>query len=340
MIRQKAHVLGEGISGKAAKNFLTSKGYRFCDQDPDLVIVSPGIPLTDSECQKWISAGKEVIGEMELGLRFIDRPAVGVTGTNGKTSVVTWTAQMVGGVACGNNGYALTQALLETDRPLIIEMSSYQLETAKTQALDGAVILNIAPDHLDRYKTFEDYRRAKERIIHCLKEGAPLWRNLEVEQAVRHLSGLFGVEAILPFNGLEHRYEILDGPIVAINDSKATNMAAVAYALSKTKPGIFLLLGGQYKQDGMDIIREYAYKVKKVFAFGSAAHLIVNALNGDFNIEKIDTLKQATKKAFKEAMNGDTILLSPGCASFDQFSNFQQRGKLFKDYCRECRYES
>ena len=335
-----AYVLGDGLSGQAAKVFLEAKGYRLCEDDPDLVIVSPGIPPSDAQYQRWVLAGKEVIGEMELGLRFVDRPAVGVTGTNGKTSVVTWTAHAVSGVACGNNGYPLTQALLETDKPLIIEMSSYQLETAKTKVLDGAVILNVTPDHLDRYGTLEAYAQAKERISLCLKEGAPLWRNIDIEEAVRHLCELFGVSDIPHFGGLEHRYEVLDGPVVAINDSKATNMAAVAHALSKTGAGIYLLMGGQLKEDSLDVIVPFAKKVKKVFAFGSAADVIVNALKCDFNVEKIDTLKQATKKAFKEAVNGDTILLSPGCASFDQFRDFTQRGKFFKDYCRECRYES
>ena len=112
---------------------------------------------------------------------------------------MTWTAQAIGGVACGNNGYALTKALLETEGPLVIEMSSYQLETAETKALDGAVILNVAPDHLDRYETMDAYRRAKERIALCLKEGAPLWRDVEIDEAVGNLCGLFGVTDIPSF---------------------------------------------------------------------------------------------------------------------------------------------
>ncbi len=347
----KALILGTGRSGLAAKSFLEHHGWQthMCEELPEslnfnLAIVSPGIPLTDARCQTLHKTGIELIGELELGLRFLDRPAVGVTGTNGKSTTVEMIAHLTGGVACGNNGYAITRALLETtSQPLAIEMSSFQLETAKTPCLDGAVILNMTPDHLDRYKSFEDYSLAKERISLCLKPGAPLFRDLSAEDAAKKLSAILGcVDAPKSFKSLPHRLEFIKEikGVRFINDSKATNVHAVLYALRCQEKPVFLLAGGLDKGGDFTRWKEFAKKVHKIFVFGVAADALLETLKGDFAVEKVQCLEEATKKAFKEACDGDTILLSPGCASFDQFASFEERGEKYKSFVWECENES
>ena len=347
----KAVILGTGRSGKAASEFLKHHGWQtlLCEELPEdldfsLGVVSPGISLRDARCQKLHLAGIEVIGELELGLRFLDRKAVGVTGTNGKSTTVEMIAHMTGGVACGNNGYALTRALLETKGlPLVIEMSSFQLETAQTPCLEAAVILNIEPDHLDRYDSFEDYVLAKERIRLCLKPGAPLFRDLDTADAAQKLADILGcVKSAESFTFLPHRLEFVGDVegVRFINDSKATNVSAVLYALQKQQNPVILLAGGLDKGADFSGWKKFASKVHKVFAFGKAADHLERVLQGDFTVVKVESLSQATKKAFKEASIGDTILLSPGCASFDQFASFEERGEKFKSFVWECENES
>ncbi|MCB1108715.1 MAG: hypothetical protein KDK44_03585 [Chlamydiia bacterium] len=348
----KALILGVGRSGNAAKLFLEHHGWdvHICEHLPeqldfDLAILSPGIPLFDDRCQRIIASNIELIGELELGLRFLDRPAVGVTGTNGKTTTTELIAYLTGGVACGNNGYALTKALLESEKnvPLVIEMSSFQLETVKTRCLDGAVILNVTPDHLDRYKNFDSYRAAKERIALCLKEGAPLYRSIDTYEAAELLSGILGrVRSKEGFTPPAHRLEFVAkiGGVRFINDSKATNVESVLHALKKETHNVILLAGGLDKGGDFTKWVAFAPKVKKILVFGKAQELIAKALKSHFTIERVENLEVATKKAFKEARDGDTILLSPGCASYDQFRDFEERGEKYKTFVWECKNES
>lgn len=208
-------VVGLGISGKSAAAFLLSKGVSVngidrnastMENDPDiiqlmkdglsiqpesdlkdlrpydLIIASPGIPSNHSIFIEAAKNGIEVCGEIELGSRFVKNRMVGITGTNGKTTVtllVTHVLNKSGKTAraLGNVGVPLTKELLKvsSEEILVLELSSYQLETISQRVLDAAVILNITPDHLDRYESMSDYAAAKFKIVDCLKTKAPLF---------------------------------------------------------------------------------------------------------------------------------------------------------------------
>lgn len=217
-------ILGLGISGKASAAFLLAKGERVIGADRNAdrmkgdssivrlmqqgmelvsddakidsnqIILSPGIPSTHPMVQRARNGGIEVIGEIEMGFRYLKNRAVGVTGTNGKTTTVMLIAHLLQSAgmkarALGNIGASLAEYLLhpDPDEILVIELSSFQLETASTPALESAAILNITPNHLNWHPTLEDYARAKARIGLCVKNG-PLFVS---NQAAKEYSSLF-----------------------------------------------------------------------------------------------------------------------------------------------------
>lgn len=220
-------VIGLGVSGVAAVHFLLDRGAHVhgvdrnsapleahnlqargatvgLDSDAidigrfDLVVVSPGIPHTHSLYLAAQAAGIETIGELELGCRFVKQRMIGITGTNGKTTVTLLVAHVLNhdgyqkAKALGNVGVPLTKEIdaAEADDILVVELSSYQLDTLNTPVLDAAVILNITPDHLDRYHNMEAYALAKFHIGTCLKKGAPLYIEKSTMQNYGHLVNL------------------------------------------------------------------------------------------------------------------------------------------------------
>ncbi len=345
-------VLGEGRSAAAAKCLAQAKGYTLAGEHElcDLVVLSPGIPLSDDCVASYRRARVPVIGEMEFGLRHLRKRAIGVTGTNGKTTTVALCEYMFKAagqkaLACGNNGYALCQALVDHPEDVdifVIEMSSYQLETASSRVLDAAVILNVTPDHLDRYASFEDYRAAKMRIAHLVKLGGQFYQDIGIEEAALCLTGL-DRKYIEGFKLPEHRLEFVKEArgIKFVNDSKGTNIESVIHAVKTLDGPLILLAGGLAK--GGDFTKWahiFQGRVKKIYVFGQAADAIDKALRMGFAVEKVKDLKEATKKAFHKASVGDTIVLSPGCSSFDQFRDFEQRGEVFKQCAEEFSDES
>lgn len=206
-MKKKFLIIGFGISGQSAASFLLQKGASVTAVDRrweslqeiaarlpgltllsdtadldmsswDQIILSPGVPDSHPLVQKAMTLQKEVIGEAELALRFLPNVCIGITGTNGKTTttlLVTHLLQSIGKKACavGNNGVSLSSYLMHIDPEeiLVIELSSYQLETLQQKKLSCAVILNVTPDHLDRYGTLAAYAAAKQKIRSCLKEG-------------------------------------------------------------------------------------------------------------------------------------------------------------------------
>lgn len=344
-------ILGEGRSAAAAKSLAQAKGYKIASEGElcDLAILSPGIPLCDERVLAFKRARVPVIGEMEFGLRHLKGKALGVTGTNGKTTTVALCEYMLKAagkraLACGNNGYALCQALV--DHPdvdiHVIEMSSYQLETASSRVLDAAVVLNVTPDHLDRYASFEDYRAAKMRIVDLVKLGGRVDCDVSIEKAAEHLTGL-DIKYAEGFQRPAHRLEFVKEArgIKFINDSKGTNVESVLHAVKTLEGPLILLAGGLAK--GGDFTRwlhPFKGRVKQLYVFGQAADAIEMALRMGFAIEKVNDLKEATKKAFHKASVGDTIVLSPGCSSFDQFRDFEHRGDVFKQCVQEFSDES
>lgn len=233
-MKNKVLVIGFGVSGKAATALLTKQGYHVIVVDkkamlgalPDTaeipldgigqVILSPGVPPTHPLVQKAVSLGIEVVGEIELAFRSIQNRCFGITGANGKTTTVLLTTHILNKAgkkarALGNVGDSLSSYLLSPDlnEILIIELSSFQLETLQTRKLEAGVVLNITPNHLDRYSSMEEYARAKARIRNCCeklyvskqikKEFGYLFEDAEdFEKDVALINGLSYTELLMP----------------------------------------------------------------------------------------------------------------------------------------------
>lgn len=341
-------VIGYGVSGKSAAKFLTERGNSvsvFDDQiegeAPDLdscdrVVLSPGVALSHRLVQEALRRGIEVIGEAELGLRYLEGPAVGITGTNGKTTttlLVTHVLNTCGlkAQALGNVGTPITSG---GEGIAVVELSSYQLETMSVRVFDAVAITNITPDHLDRYGTFERYRAAKLRIRECAK--GPCY---EGDDVAFSLCTHFGVtreqfdRACETFKRPAHRLEVIgcvDG-ITYINDSKATNVESVIYAISQVLGPIVLIAGGRDKGSSYaPWLKAFQNRVEKVCLLGEAKTRIRGALAGVISMEDYSSLEEAVEGARVACRAGGTILLSPGCSSFDMFSNFEARGEAFR----------
>lgn len=420
---KKVLVLGMGLSGVSAAKFLLSKGAIVYGYDQnvslvkalsglivadegldlqgfDLVVVSPGISPKEKFYAKALKLGIEVIGEIELGARYLNNPCIGITGTNGKTTVTLLVEHVLKcagkkAFAVGNVGKPLTAYLLENpdnNDILVIELSSYQIETLSCKILDAAVILNITPDHLDRYLNINDYAKAKIKIMHCLKVsnllvheacfnefkdvfqgtdvqrfGCDLLNDLYTDLENVYFNGKFEyklpvsmkgnfsyeienmmaafalvrnfvtpvqfLEGYLSFKKPPHRLEFVKqvNLVTYYDDSKGTNIDAVMKAVACLKNPIYLIAGGVDKgasyRPWIDVFNG---KVKAVFAIGQAANKIKNELFPDIEVEIVETLEMAVKKAASVAVSGDSVLLSPGCSSFDMFKDYKDRGNAFK----------
>ncbi len=393
-------VLGLGISGRAAVRFLLKQGHRvigldqkvknavlsgiedllslgvqlFEDSEKHLenvsqLVLSPGIPWSHPVVQKAQEMGIEVVGEVEMAMRHLSNPAIGITGSNGKTTttlLIQHVLQHVGiqARALGNVGVGLSSYLLDPnpEEVLVIELSSFQLEALKARSLDIAVILNITENHLDRYGSMEKYAAAKLRIQDCLKENGTLFvsssvfeqynktlcpsvifddeKDLELNIcAAWKVVQQFGIskssflEAISSFQRPKHRIEFVaesDG-VVYYNDSKASSVTSVIYAMEKMDRPVLLIVGGTDK--GLCYtpwIEHFKGKVQHIFAYGLAKDKIEKDLSSAFPLTKVSLFGEAVSSACRMARRGDAVLLSPGCASYDQFQNFEHRGDVFK----------
>jgi UDP-N-acetylmuramoylalanine--D-glutamate ligase len=335
-------------------------------------------------------------GELEFAWRITANQFIAVTGTNGKTT----TAELIGHIhrtsglpviVAGNVGRALSSVVLdaEPDSIIVCECSSFQLEDSIDFAPEAAVLLNIAPDHLDRHGTLEHYREAKlkiftnqgnddiavapaelaiEDLTGCARrvffgdhfgseleqrEGLLFWdqeplirtdelslrgaHNVENAMAAaavclaRGLDAGAVVEALKTFEGVAHRLESLgerDG-VEYVNDSKATNVNSTLVALEAFEDRrVRLILGGQGKGQDFIALGPATVSCAAVYLIGEAAGEIESAIGrGDL----CGTLEAAVSLASREAEPGDVILLSPACASFDQFEDFEDRGRAFKE---------
>ncbi|HLL52713.1 MAG TPA: UDP-N-acetylmuramoyl-L-alanine--D-glutamate ligase [Myxococcaceae bacterium] len=381
-------------------------------ESADLVVVSPGVPLSLPELKRAKDKGVRIWGEVELAYRFLPEgvPFIGITGTNGKSTTTALTGELFtqGGrntFVGGNLGRPLTEAAL-CDKPFdahVVELSSFQLEGIDSLRAHAAAILNLTPDHVDRYPSHEAYGEAKARIFQNQREGdfavvnaddAHVMRlargsrgkvygfslrdgpvpeglaglavpvsggfrftfgegarlllrsrslrgehNLQNAMAAALLAHLSGVDApsiqrgLDSYPGLAHRLEYvrtLNG-VEWINDSKATNVDSTLVALKAFPANVWLIAGGRGKGTPYEpMVQASMGRVKGVLTVGEDAPTVEAAYRGRIAVHACGTLERAVERARELAKEGDVVLLSPACASYDQFKNFEHRGETFK----------
>jgi UDP-N-acetylmuramoylalanine--D-glutamate ligase len=401
-------VVGLARSGRAALDVLRARGedVRGVDRSQGddtpaalggvrALVKSPGVAAQAPVIAAARERGVAVLGEVELAWRLIPNEFIAVTGTNGKTT----TAELIGHIhreagrpvaVAGNVGTALSSLVgrLPEAATVVCEVSSFQLEDTIAFAPEGAVLLNIAPDHLDRHGTLAAYTEAKLRVFAnqgnddvavaplglgvedlggcarrvCFGDGpqaelsdraGQLWWGEEPLIAVDEI-GLRGLHnrrnamaaaaiclargldpgavraGLRTFAGVEHRLEdvaTIDG-VLYVNDSKATNVDSTLVALESFDVPIHLILGGRCKGQDFEVLREpVAQRCKGVYLIGEDAVRIGKEVGGTL----WGTLERAVNAAARAARPGEVVLLSPACASFDQFEDFEARGRAFKE---------
>jgi UDP-N-acetylmuramoylalanine--D-glutamate ligase len=330
----------------------------------ELVVKSPGVPGEAALVAGARTRGIDVWSEVELGYRLLPGSRfVGVTGTNGKTT----STELLGAIfraagrdvaVAGNVGTPLT-SVREADW-VVCELSSFQLEDVHDLACDVAVLLNLEPDHLDRHGSFEAYRDAKLRIFERSRARVvprglglpgiefsaddvlpaepliPGRHNRENAAAATAAARAAGVddaaiaEGLRTFPGVPHRLELvaeLDG-VRYVNDSKATNVAAALPALATyADQPVHVILGGSPKgEDFAPLAAAIGPNVRSIHLIGAEAARLESVVGG----ERDETLERAVAHAAELAEPGDVILLSPACASYDQFADFEERGAAFR----------
>jgi len=338
-------------------------------EDVGLLVKSPGVPGENPLIVDARRRRIPVWSEVELGYRLLGRARIlGVTGTNGKTTTSELLGAIFHAagrdvVVAGNVGSPLTAA-----RPadwIVCELSSFQLEDVHELRCRVAVLLNLEPDHLDRHGTFEAYRDAKLRIFERADvaivprglglpgrefaaddplpaepriPGAHNRENAAAATAAAHAAGVPDdaiAEALRTFPGVAHRLELvreLRG-VRYVNDSKATNTAAARRGVAAYDAPLRLILGGSLKgEDFGPFARELGPRVRRAYLIGEAADELAHALDAArVPYERSGDLATAVRDASAAAEAGEVVLLSPACASYDQFENFERRGE---EFCR------
>ena len=350
-----------GVEVAAADRELGNDGDLSLLDGVEMLVKSPGVPREASLVAEAERRGIPVWSEVELGYRLLWPRLVGVTGTNGKTTTTELLGAILDAPTAGNVGRALTEldGALEPGALVVCELSSFQLEDVHELTCEVAVLLNLEPDHLDRHGSFEAYRDAKLRIFERARakvvpkgsglEGIefsaddelpaePLIRgahNRENAAAATAAARALGAaderiaEALRTFPGVPHRLEPvgeLNG-VRYVNDSKATNVAAALRALAAyADEPVHLILGGSRKgEDFTPLAAALGPNVRSVHLIGETAGELAAAIP-----QAHDDGDLAAALAHVEANAGDVVLLSPACASFDQFRDFEQRGEEFR----------
>jgi UDP-N-acetylmuramoylalanine--D-glutamate ligase len=376
----------------------------------DGVVLSPGVPASTPLVREAEARGVPVIAEVELAFPFLGGAVVAVTGSNGKSTTATLTAAMLEeagrpAVLCGNIGEPLAaQVDGPPGRVFVVELSSFQLETVRWFRADAAALLNVTPDHLDRYPDFAAYAAAKARIFErqveadtavlnaddpevvaiaegvrrarrrwfslrrplhdgCFVDGETvveaepgraneeLFRvgemaihgshNVENAMAASLLALSAGGDraslrrVVARFDGLPHRTRRVRERrgVVWYDDSKGTNVGATLKSLEGFGDrSVHLILGGLGKgQDFSPLRQAVARKARAVYLIGAAAAEIEAALAGAAPVKRSRTLERAVAEADAASTGGEVVLLSPACASFDQFNDFAHRGRRFQE---------
>jgi UDP-N-acetylmuramoylalanine--D-glutamate ligase len=356
----------------------------------DSLVVSPGVPLnTHPIAARAREAGVEIIGDIELFARaraeLPPHKVVGITGTNGKSTTTALVHHILAtaGVPTtmgGNIGLPiLAQDPLPVGGVYVLELSSYQIDLTQSLDCDVAVLLNITPDHLDRYESFEAYAASKARLFemqskhrHAIVDyvadadedvlddvEVELWtqfidyvqvgdqarwaalqgpHNLQNAKAAAASCRALGLEdeqierGLRTYPGLPHRMERvrdLNGTLF-VNDSKATNAEAAAPALA-AYPRIRWIVGGQAKTKELGDTATHLDHVVRAYTIGEAGPLFATLLRTrGVDVIESETLENAVKSCARDSQPGETVLLSPACASFDQFRDFEARGEAFR----------
>ena len=371
------------------------------------IVISPGVSLQEPAMSQQMARGVPIIGDIELFAKAVNSPIIAITGTNAKSTVTTLVGEMAiaSGIKTqvgGNLGVpALDLLTTPTSELFVLELSSFQLETTYSLAPIVATVLNVTPDHMDRYATFKDYCMAKQRVYsHCevavcnrddpfteyvttptqhkiyftlqqpgVDEFGLLKKNNESFLAfenqtlmpVRELPILgrhyqanalaalaigygYGLsmssmlQVLMQFKGLPHRCQLvreLNG-VRWYNDSKGTNvgatLAAIAGLGSEMAGKLILIAGGVGKNaDFTPLVSVIEKYVKTVVLMGEAATLLAETIGNRVEVRFANSMEEAVYVANTSAQPADSVLLSPACASFDMFNNFEHRGKVFTE---------
>jgi UDP-N-acetylmuramoylalanine--D-glutamate ligase len=343
----------------------------------DVLIKSPGVPAEAPLVTAARERGVPVWSEVEVGARLLPNPILGVTGTNGKTTTSELLGAMLRAPVAGNVGRALTDLDGEVapEAWIVCELSSFQLEDIHQFRPRIGVLLNLEPDHLDRHGTFEAYRDAKLRIFENQRgddvavvprgfpavgqarrvefagddslpaetrmPGAHNRENAAAATAAARAAGASDediAEALRTFPGVPHRLEELAdvGGVRYVNDSKATNAAAARRAIAAYDEPLHVILGGLGKGESYaELAADLRANKARAYLIGAAAEGIAAALDVPF--ERCGDLATAVRAAAAAASPGDVVLLSPACASYDQYENFEARGDEFRRLVEELR---
>lgn len=366
------------------------------------MIVSPGVALDHPLVTQARDQGSRIRGDIDLFMEAAKAPVIGITGSNGKSTVTAMLGEML--EACGLNvavggnlGLPALDLLADDLDFYVLELSSFQLERAQTLGLRLATVLNISADHLDRYANLNDYHRAKHMIFRQVRQVVanrddpltiplvpdtvttvwwrlgepdlgefglrevdgetwicrgftPLMSSNTLQLSGRHnignvlaalaLGSALGLpaegllEGARRYQGLPHRCQVVGqvGGVRFINDSKGTNIGATIAALEgfASEGAIWLILGGQGKGQDFSLLKDPVAKhCAGVILLGEAAAEIAQHLGQVVATESVGTLEEAVSRAAAKACVGDTVLLSPACASLDMFSGYAERGQQF-----------
>jgi len=374
----------------------------------DMIVPSPGVPPFNTLLVEGLRMGIPILSELELAFRYLKKPAIAITGTNGKTTTTSLLGRIL--ERCGKKvfvGGNIGNPLIsyvngrQEDDYAVIEVSSFQLQWVRNFHPFIAMLLNVTCDHVDYHGSFEEYRSVKERIFARQGEGDlailnaddPVSTDLSKGLPAEHVScfsssqrlkdgmfidgeflryrsagldekypirsiGLKGahnlenimaavlaarmcgcspveiIDVLEGFTGIPHRIEFagrVDG-VEYYNDSKGTNVDAVHRALESFPGPVVLLMGGRYKGGDFGILAELIReKVKMLIVFGEAGREINSIIGGITRTEIAGNLKNAVNMARGNSSSGDIVLLSPGCSSFDEFKNYEERENVFKD---------
>ncbi len=375
----------------------------------DVLVISPGVSLQEPAIARQIARGIPVIGDIELFAKAVNKPVIGITGTNAKSTVTTLVGNMMKAarknvLVGGNLGVPALDLLMQADfspELYVLELSSFQLETTSSLAARVATVLNVTPDHMDRYATVEDYSAAKQRIYSgcqvavCNQDDArtncgaaspkqtlffttniPAQNSFGLLQqkgesylafqdqsliSVRELPVLgkhyqanalaalaighgYGLamepmlQTLREFKGLPHRCEWVrqkDG-VDWYNDSKGTNVGATIAAIeglgSEIQGKLVLIAGGVGKNaDFATLVPVIEQYTKAVVLIGEAASILANVIGDRVEVRFAKDMEEAVACANQLAATKDSVLLSPACASFDMFNNFEHRGRVFSE---------